>query len=342
MKNKRLFFLQWDSTNNCNLNCSHCYHKTHKKGEELPLSEVRNFLVDLKETTARWDFRPGFHISGGEPLFREDLIEILGIANGLNIETRILTNGTLLNYKKAKEIRNEGVERIQISIDGKRETHNKIRGARYAYDNAISGIRNADKAGIIVTVSATLIQSNKDELEDIIKNSADAGAKLVGFQTYIPNGKDDPELLGCREMYEAYTKIHSLNGKYPIHILENDVLWQLFNLPKEAKKYAQNQKKYEGGCSAGFTGLSVLADGSVYPCRRLPLEIGHIKEGIKSLVLDKKIMQELRDFNNFNCEDKYYCRGCRALAYATTGDYLAKDPSCFKAIKCKEEKNGKN
>ena len=82
--------------------------------------------------------------------------------------------------------------------------------------------------------------------------------------------------------------------------------------------------------------LSVLSDGTVYPCRRLPIPIGNIKEGIGNLIINSAVMQELRDLNkmrrNTLCDKVAYCRGCRAVAYAVTGDYMAKDPMCFKYL----------
>jgi radical SAM protein with 4Fe4S-binding SPASM domain len=77
----------------------------------------------------------------------------------------------------------------------------------------------------------------------------------------------------------------------------------------------------------------VLSDGTVYPCRRLPIPIGNIKEGIENIYFENQVMKDLRDFNKLecgSCSRVGFCRGCRAVAYAMTGDYLAKDPNCFK------------
>lgn len=94
--------------------------------------------------------------------------------------------------------------------------------------------------------------------------------------------------------------------------------------------------KYLGGCSAGYFALSVLSDGTVYPCRRLPIPIGHISEGIKRIIIENNTMKEMRDLNkikeNSLCDKVAHCRGCRAIAYAVHGDYMAKDPMCFKEL----------
>ena len=102
------------------------------------------------------------------------------------------------------------------------------------------------------------------------------------------------------------------------------------------KKTSRKTGKFLGGCGAGYSGISVLSDGNVYPCRRLPINIGHISEGIIELMTEKKIMHDLRDLNqmkkNTNCEYVSHCKGCRAIAYATIGDYMAKDPMCFRNL----------
>ena len=79
---KRAFFIQWDSTNDCNLRCRHCYHsregeghEDHNQGEDLmDFEEVKSMVDDLKSTTERWGMVPKFHISGGEPMKRKDLM----------------------------------------------------------------------------------------------------------------------------------------------------------------------------------------------------------------------------------------------------------------------------
>ena len=98
------------------------------------------------------------------------------------------------------------------------------------------------------------------------------------------------------------------------------------------------------GCGTGYSGISVLSDGTVYPCRRLPINIGNIKEGIAKLMTEKRIMYNLRNLDqmrkNTDCDYVSFCRGCRAIAYAVTGDYMAKDPMCFRnLVKPKDLKN---
>ena len=345
---KRHLYLQWDSTNNCNLRCLHCYHPTHIQNENLMgLEEVKDMLDDLSYTAKRWDMVPRISISGGEPLIREDLLDILGYANEKEILTAILTNGTLLTPKKANQIFEAGVRRVQVSIDGKKDIHNRIRRKSFAYEKALEGIVNASRTGIDVTVSMTLMQSNINDFEDVVRAAINTGAKKVGFKTYVPNknlGAADPEYVSSRETFLAFMGAGELMEKYKgkIMVLNSDVLWQIVGKTDPFKKAAIEEDKYLTGCSAGYRALSVLSDGTVYPCRRLPIKIGNINEKIVNLIIDSEVMQNLRNLDkmkkNSLCDMVAHCRGCRAVAYAVTGDYMAKDPMCFKDFMNKNDK----
>ncbi len=305
----------------------------------MTFNEVAAMIDDLDQTAKHWEFTPRFQISGGEPMKRHDLIEILSYTQSLNMETRLLTNGTLISEAKARELHEKGIKRLQISLDGSQERHNKIRGGGFAYSLALEGIRNCARAGINVTVSMTAMQSNKLEFEDVVNASISSGAKYVGFQSYVPNsqfGLQDPEFMGPKETYELFQVARRLSNKYKgqITILQTEVLWQLMQWDTQTKQSARESGKFLSGCGAGFSGLSVLSDGTVYPCRRLPISIGHISEGIKKLMTENDVLKNLRNLERIKqngcCDAVNYCRGCRAVAYAVTGDYMAPDPMCFK------------
>lgn len=342
---KRHFYVQWDSTDNCNLRCNHCYHggeDSHKqKKKPMDLNEVLSMVDDLDITAERWNMIPRIAISGGECLVRKDLYKILEYTQKKKIITNLLTNGTLLTNQKSKDIKERGVNTLQVSIDGVKETHNKIRGRAYAFDRAVEGIHNATNAGIGVVVAMTATKENTHEFEEIIKTAYKAGANKVAFKTYVPNielGANDPLYLNATEIYKMIVDTNELTEKYKdqIQVLHSDVLWQILEPNNELIIKAKKDNKFLWGCSAGFRSLSVLSDGDVYPCRRLPISIGHISEGISKLVIESEVMQNLRDLDkmkaNTLCDKVSHCRGCRGIAYAVTGDYMAKDPMCYKDL----------
>ena len=229
---KKQIFIQWDSTNDCNLKCRHCYHNEEgqenhiqKKNNLMSLIEVKNMINDLASTTKRWNMLPKFHISGGEPLMRKDLLEILDYAQQNEVPTRLLTNGTLITQEKARAFKKRGMKRLQISIDGNKERHNFVRQRPYAFDKAMQGIANSREAGLGVTISFTAMQSNKSYIEKAIKSSIEAGADVFGIQSYVPKrelGMNDPEFIDARGLYEIYKGQRELGKKYgdKIRLLE--------------------------------------------------------------------------------------------------------------------------
>lgn len=307
----------------------------------MNLEEVTSMIRDLDETAKRWDFQPRFQISGGEPMLREDLYKILRFTQEIGMETRILTNGTLITPKRASKLKELGINRLQISIDGNKDMHNTIRSKPWAYDLAMAGVNNCKNVKIDVTVSMTAMNSNKGDFEQVIVDSIKAGAKYVGFQSYVPDkvlGLRDPEFIGPEDTYKLFQKTRELDKLYgkKIKILQTEVLWQIMQWDTKLKQQAREEKKFLSGCGAGFSGISVLSDGTVYPCRRLPIVVGNIREGFANIMLNSKVLKDLRDFNSIMekgcCDNAFYCRGCRAVAYAVTGDYMAKDPMCFKHL----------
>lgn len=332
---KRKLTIQWDSTSSCNLRCSHCYHNREREHSDMSIQKVRKMVDDLYSTASRWGLRPRLNISGGEPIMRDNLMDILEYTSEKSIETRLLTNGTLIDSNIAEKIHSRGVDILQISLDGSKKTHNEIRGRDYAFDRALRGVRKSREEGIFVTVSMTGMKSNLDEIEKVVSISEENGANYFGVQTYVPTGRDDPELLNNKEMFELYNNLREYQKRHPdIEILETEVLWQLMRDERTpAMENAVKEGKFLEGCGAGYSGISVLSDGTVYPCRRMPIKIGNIEEGLVSLIARNGFMKRLRELEN-NCEEGCdhisYCRGCRAVAYAVTGDPLAKDPLCFK------------
>jgi len=331
----------------CNLRCEQCYHELegnffHKQNKNLmSLKEVFSMAEDLKLTSERWDMIPDFAISGGEPLMRKDLFSILDYTLKENIPTRLLSNGTLITRDIAKKLKEKSIRAVQISIDGEKEVHNKIRKMPFAYDKAIKGIYNCSQEKIPVTVAMTLMNGNKDTFEEVIKSAISAGAARVGFKTYVPNpslGIKDPNFVNAGDFYKSALEAKELKTKYKsqIEVLTSDVLFQVMKEDNPFIEIAKKENKFLSGCSAGYRAISVLSDGTVYPCRRLPIPIGNIKEGLVKIFLENPIMQEFRDMEkiktNCSCDKVVHCRGCRAVAFAVTGDYMAPDPMCYKHL----------
>ncbi|MDI6738613.1 MAG: radical SAM protein [Nanoarchaeota archaeon] len=334
---KPYFFMQWDATSRCNLNCLHCYHTKEERDNRYVLTdeEAKAMLDDFSKTLDRWGFQGGIHFSGGEPLTRRSIFDLAEYASNRSLKLRMLSNGTLITKDIARKLKDIGFNIIQVSIDGDRQTHNHLRNAPDAYERAIRGIGNLSEQGIEPTAATTLTKTNSMQLEHIIQQAYEAGAARIGFSQLVPEGSGkDLEMLSKEELFRTYMLLNELSQKYAgkIEILRSESLWCLFNEDTAYSNMAKERGILAGGCSIGMSGISVLSDGTVYPCRRLPIPLGNIREGFANIFINNELLNKFRDIKNYECKecDKVtICRGCRAVAYASTGNPFAKDPQCF-------------
>ena len=187
------FFIQWHLTERCNLRCRHCY-QGERSTDEMPLREIRNVIIEVSDTVKDWSesykvsFSPSMNITGGEPFLRNDLFEILGEIKKQGLKIYLLTNGTLVDKKRARTLADLGVDGVQVSMEGPEDVHDAIRGAG-SYSASASGVEQLVDAGIAVTLNVTVSNLNAGQVKRIITFGSHAGVKRVGFSRLVPAGK---------------------------------------------------------------------------------------------------------------------------------------------------------
>ena len=341
--NPREFFIQWHLTERCNLNCTHCY-QTGEKFDELDGDEIRAVLDEIAEMFGAWEegaqvaFTPGFNVTGGEPFLRNDLFEILARMRAMNFDTYLLTNGTLIDAGKAGMLAELGVKGVQVSIEGPKAIHESIRGVG-SFETACRGVSHLLDAGLRVTLNATLSGLNADCVQGIIDLAADLGVQRLGFSRLVPSGKGlglVDRMLDTREVRNLYERIFFQSDPKVEMVSGDPVATQLRN-PAAG---TDGGDVPAGGCSAGVSGLTLLADGTVVPCRRLALPLGNVRtDSLREIWTDSPVLEQLRNRALYkgkcgSCPRWSVCRGCRAIAFAHSGtrgeaDLLAEDPQCF-------------
>lgn len=285
----------------------------------------------------RYDLAPAgrFQVTGGEPILRHDLFEILSMSASYGFDTALMTNGTLVTPEIADAIVLAGTSTVQVSLDGTRSTHDSLRGAG-AYQRAVEGIRYLSDVGIPVTVNMTVSKANKADVLKLTEEAAQAGASTISFGRLMPYGRGTEladQMLEPDELKALYTEIRGLQ-RPDIRAVCRDPLMCALD-PIDSDDPIDGDDAPAGGCAAGFSGLTVMPDGTVYPCRRLPIPIGNIlRSPIRRIWAASVTLEELRNRKCFKgdcgrCGIWYRCRGCRAVAYAVSGDHLAADPQCW-------------
>jgi radical SAM protein with 4Fe4S-binding SPASM domain len=337
------FFIQWHLTERCNLSCSHCY-QTGGKIAELSLTEIREVLDEITDMLAAWEeayqlkFSPSLNITGGEPFLRKDLFEILGEMGSRDLAIYLLTNGTLIDKEKAQRLADLKVKGVQVSIEGPEQVHDSIRG-RGSFNASKRGVSHLLGAGLKVTLNATLSELNADKFRDMVEIASTLGVQRLGFSRLVPSGRGldlVDRMIDHERLKDIYDSIFALptNG---LEIVTGD---PVASQMKNGGETDNCGPVATGGCAAGVSGLTLLPDGTITPCRRLPVPIGNVREdSLREIWANSPILEQLRDRSRYkgkcgSCPKWANCRGCRAIAYAHSlsrgdGDLLADDPQCF-------------
>lgn len=345
------FQVVWDVTYACNLKCKHCYATAGKIWRDELTTEQAKHAIDIFD-------RAGVTIlafSGGEPLVRPDILELTNYAYDKGMYVAVATNGTLITKEKAKEMKEAGVQFLQISLDGAdAKTHDAFRGINGAFDKTVRGIKNAVAEKFFVEISTTVTKYNYKQIPDIIKLGEEIGANWFMAYNFIPTGrgKEIVEVDLSPEEREEVLKIlwNELRSGRKISVLSTAPQFARVSLQQEEGEkevivptHFYNPKlagqlidlaEFIGGCGAGRFYMAMKANGDLQPCVFLPLKLGNILEDdFEDIWINNKILHELRDKDLLKgcneCDYRYYCGGCRARAYAYTGDYLSPDPGCI-------------
>lgn len=321
-----------DVTTKCNLRCKHC--RTNEIVHELSLDEVKTIVEKCK------NFKPrGVFISGGEPLTRSDIADIIKETKKLAPVTILNTNSLLLTEEKLQELIDAGLNYIQVSLDGIEKYHDFIRG-KGTYKKTIEKLKLISKYSdkIKLHISSVVSSINIDGMEELVHQIIDVEkikVQIFGFKRFVPSNQlKESGALGKDGLKELYVKLERLNKKYidKTTIVSDMPMKNIF----QEKRVYEIMNKYNlncVGCSAGINGISIRNDGTVTPCTLLYISCGNIlKESLED-ILNNDIMKKIKNREVGGkcgvCRYKIICGGCRACAYQLNGNPLGEDPECF-------------
>jgi len=328
------FYFQWHITERCNKHCSHCYQNGHPVGD-LPLADLELVLDRMEGALVKWDRQGSLSLTGGEPFVRES--ELIALMNRVDEMPSfayydILSNGSLISDDTAAALEKQGkLRRVQVSLEGsKPEINDAIRGEG-SYQETLSAIRKMKRHGLTVSVMTTVSRFNYRDIPALIDVLNKEGVDAFALERLIPEGRGESlrdQLLSPIELKELYENVYDIAlQKKGTRILLYRPLFTLV---------APDDSSVGALCSVGNNALTVMPDGTVYPCRRLPIPIGNIlTDGLFSIWYDSELLWKIRNPKNIqgkcrDCELLANCRGCRAMAYFCSGDYMAEDPQCWR------------
>lgn len=339
----------WNCTKTCNLKCCHCYADADEKSHqgELTFIEAKEMLRDLKEFKV-----PVILFSGGEPLVRKDFFDLLKYTSQLRIRSTISTNGTLLTKEACKKIKDIGVGYVGISLDGIGARHDKFRGTKGAFDNALQGIRNCIEIDQRVGLRFTINKNNYDQLEEIFYLIKEERIPRVCFYHLVYSGRGNEmvtEDISKEETRAAMDMIISKAVEFgpKVEILTVD------NHADGAYVYLSAKKKYKnkaekilellslsGGNRSGCAFANIDFYGNVH-CDQFTWQhnFGNIKtekfseiwtQGNHSILNSLRNRKPLLKGRCSRCKWINQCNGnFRTRAEAVTGDFWGEDPACY-------------
>jgi heme b synthase len=338
----RLQIVAWEVTRSCNLNCIHCRASSDSGPYPYEFDTKRALTVidQISEVG-----RPIVILTGGEPLLRKDVFTLAAYGAEKGLRMVMGSNGTLVTRDMAKQISQSGIKRVSISLDGATsESHDQFRQVSGAFVRAMEGIARLKEQGVEFQINTTLTRQNVSEAKDILDLSVRLGAVAHHVFLLVPTGRAKematPELT-AKEYEDTLYWFYQQQGVAPLQ-LKATCAPQFYRISSQAAR-AKGEKldrKTHGldavtrGCLAGISYCFISHEGVVQPCGYLDLGAGDLKESAFREIWDHSpIFEKLRDFSSYKgkcgrCEYLAVCGGCRARAYAATGDYLEQEPLC--------------
>ncbi|AQT67738.1 Antilisterial bacteriocin subtilosin biosynthesis protein AlbA [Anaerohalosphaera lusitana] len=340
-KNKRtLRLLFWESTIKCNLTCSHCrrVEGDEQVGTDMTTGQAKSLIDQLAELGKSQDFMPILVFSGGEPLCRDDVFELAGYAGDQGLRTALATNGTMIDAETAARIEDAGFARVSISLDGATEqVHNKLRQEPGCFDAALNGMAELQKANVPFQVNMTMTRHNAHQLDDIFNLAKNMRAQAVHLFMMVPVGCGEQfnqaDMLDADEYEQMMKRIAATerSGNIEVKVTCGP---HYERVKRQTQHQSARSRHPSKGCLAGSGVIFIGHQGDVFPCGYLPVNCGSVlRQPLADIWHGSEDLARMRDANRLTgkcgiCEFKRLCGGCRARAYAATGDYMSEEPFC--------------
>lgn len=328
----------WNLTRRCNLACSHCYISAgswHAAAGELDTRACERILGELLAVNPA----PLLILSGGEPLLRDDLETLAERASHAGATVVVGTNGTRLTDDRIRSLKSAGVKGVAVSIDSLEERyHDRFRHGEGSLGQTLEAVERCRAHRLDFIVQTTVTRGNRDELPAIASWAAERGAVAFNVYFLVPTGRgetmkglepheNDAALRGLLELERTYRGSMMVRSKCQPQIMRH-VLGHA-----HAGDASSPLLNYETRCPCGTQYCRITPEGKVTPCPYTPTVAGDLTTTSFGEIWDRSpVFATIRGGalggKCGKCEFKSVCGGCRARAYALTGDLMGADESC--------------
>ncbi|MDS0477492.1 TIGR04053 family radical SAM/SPASM domain-containing protein [Natrinema sp. 1APR25-10V2] len=338
---ERPFVLIWELTQACGLACDHCRAdaKPQRHPDELSTAEGKELLEQAA------DFGDGqlVVLSGGDPLVRDDVPELIAHGDDLGLRMTITPSGTgSLTADRIEEMADAGLKRMAVSLDGASpEAHDAFRGEDGSFEETIRAVEDARAAGVPVQVNTTVCRQTVDELPAIRELLTDIGAVMWSVFFLVPVGRGrvlEPIAPDTADAVMEWLAETSDTEPFGVKTTEaphyRRVVMQRQATADDGESKPDPGVQRRTGIVAGDGFAFVSHTGEVFPSGFLPESAGNVRERpITDIYRDSSLFRSLRDRDQLSgkcgaCPYRHVCGGSRSRAFAHTGDPLASDPLC--------------
>ncbi len=337
--------LQWHLTDKCNLRCSHCYQESYcNDGLNFPmaldvLDQFRCLVLHFREHNHA-KLRGHIILTGGEPFARKSfpaLVEKIAEQSNL-FSFSVLTNGSMIDQERAEWLAKMKPRYVQVSMDGNHQIHDSIRG-NGNFAKTRQAIQLLKKKNIRVMVSFTAHQANYQTFPEVAQTCREVDVDFLWSDRLIPESEsnqiNNSQTTSILPM--STTETHDF---FRIMKSEADKCKNDKSTKTRVKMHRALQFQYSDTtayrCVAGETLLTIMPNGDLYPCRRMPVKVGNVLETpLAKLYYDSPFLRKLRNNHQISqgCEECYKNKECqgglKCLSYAFYGDAHVKDPNCL-------------
>jgi radical SAM protein len=346
--NERPFIAIWEVTQACDLACVHCRASAQPDRHPMELStDEGKHLIDQVAALKV----PVFVLTGGDPIKRPDLFELIDHARSVGVRVSLTPSATpLLTKEIVVRLKETGIARLAVSMDGaSAETHDVFRGMKGSFARTLDAVRWANEIGLPVQINTTFSRRNIAEIDDLVSLMESLKITLWSVFFLVPTGRGKlNDLLNAEEFEQLFEKIYSLSKTASFDIKTTEaqhyrrfMLQQKVAERKAGAEISATQDKTADAIGRAPRGLNdgkgfvfISHTGEVFPSGFMPMSAGNIRQqGLSGVYRESALFQSLRDTSNLEgkcglCEFKEICGGSRARAYALTGNPNAEEPCC--------------
>jgi radical SAM protein len=346
--NKQPFIAIWEVTQACDLACVHCRASAQPERHpmELTTTEGKRLIDQIADLQV-----PVFVLTGGDPIKRPDLCELIAHASSADVRVSLTPSATpLLTREIVARLKEAGLARLAVSLDGaSTETHDAFRGMSGSFARTLDAIRWANEIGLPVQINTTFSRRNIAEIDDLVSLMKSLKITLWSVFFLVPTGRGKlNDLLDAEEFEQVFAKIYSLfqTASFDIKTTEAQhyrryVLQQRAAERKTGSATLIMQERSEDSIGRAPRGLNdgkgfafISHTGEVFPSEFLPISAGNIRQQpLSEIYRESALFRSLRDTSKLegkcgSCEFKEICGGSRSRAYALTGNPNSEEPCC--------------